>query len=299
MDTSDYTDPICPFDLSEWQKEAPVESVPMDRIIAKEDEYLGKNDYAGAERHLLYWLGDAKAGNDFRGAFQIENELMGLYRKSGKEKEARAHAETALQMALDPRIGAESTGAATAYINAATVYKTFDRADEGIALFEKARKIYERDLPAGDARLGGLYNNMALALTDLGRAEEALGLYEKAVAWMRKVPGSELEIAISYLNICDSLMARDARVVNEAGEATTEDDPDACLVVPPETDREIDAYLDRAWALLHEESVPRNGYYAFVCEKCAPSYDYYGREEQAAELRKRSEEIYKENREGM
>ena len=38
MDTRDYTDPICPFDLSQWQKDAPVESVPMDRISAKEDE---------------------------------------------------------------------------------------------------------------------------------------------------------------------------------------------------------------------------------------------------------------------
>lgn len=298
MDTRDFTDPACPFDTSMWEKDAPVIAVSMDRVVAKEDEYLGKNDYDGAERHLLYWLREAAAGNDFRGAFQIENELMGLYRKSGREKEARDHAEKALRMAEDPRIGADSTGAATAYINAATVYKTFDRADEGIALFEKARKIYEKDLPPGDARLGGLYNNMALALTDLGRAKEALGLYEKAVFWMEKVPGSEPEIAISYLNICDTLMARDARVVNEAGEATTEDDPEACLVVPPETDREIDGYLDRAWALLQDESIPRNGYYAFVCEKCAPSYDYYGREEQAEELRKRSEQIYRENREG-
>jgi tetratricopeptide (TPR) repeat protein len=297
MDVNDYTDPICPFDLSQWQKDAPAESVPMDRIIAKEDEYLGRNDYAGAERHLLYWLADAKAGNDFRGAFQIENELMGLYRKSGREKEARAHAEAALQMAEDPRIGSDSTGAATCYINAATVCKTFGRADEGIALFEKARVIYERDLPATDGRLGGLYNNMALALTDLGRAEEALGLYDKALARMEQIPGSEPEIAITCLNICDTLMARDARIENEAGEPVSADDPDACLVVPPETDRLIDGYLDRAFALLQAEKVPHDGYYAFVCEKCAPSFAYYGQEKRAQELRERSEAIYRKNQE--
>ena len=297
MDTRDYTDPICPFDLSQWQKDAPVESVPMDRIIAKEDEYLGRNDYDGAERHLLYWLGDAKAGNDFRGAFRIENELMGLYRKSGREKEARAHALTALQMAEDPRIGADSTGAATCYINAATVYKTFGRADEGIALFERARRIYERDLPATDGRLGGLYNNMGLALTDLGRAEEALELYDKALSRMEQIPGSEPEIAITCLNICDTLMARDARIENEAGEPTTEDDPEAMLVVPAETDRLIDGYLDRAWKLLQTEKVPHDGYYAFVCEKCAPSFAYYGQEKRAQELKERSEEIYRKNQE--
>ena len=297
MDQRDYTDPICPFDLSQWQKDAPVTAVPTDRILQKEDEYLGKNDYTGAERHLLYWLTEAEAGNDFRGAFQIENELMGLYRKSGREKEARLHAAKALQMAEDPRIGADSTGAATCYINAATVYKTFDRADEGIALFERARTIYEKDLMPGDPRLGGLYNNRARALTDLGRAEEALTLYHKAIAWMESVPGSALEIAISCLNICDTLMARDARIENEAGEPCQEDDPEACLVVPPETDREIDRYLDQAWERLQEEGIPRDGYYAFVCEKCAPSYEYYGREAQAAELKRRSEEIYRENSE--
>ena len=297
MDTRDYTDPICPFDLSQWQKDAPVESVPMDRIIAKEDEYLGRNDYDGAERHLLYWLGDAKAGNDFRGAFRIENELMGLYRKSGREKEARAHAEAALQMAEDPRIGADSTGAATCYINAATVYKTFGRADEGIELFERARRIYERDLPATDGRLGGLYNNMGLALTDVGRAEEALELYDKALSRMEQIPGSEPEIAITCLNICDTLMARDARIENEAGEPTTEDDPEAMLVVPAETDRLIDGYLDRAWKLLQTDTVPRDGYFAFVCEKCAPSFAYYGQEKRAQELKERSEEIYRKNQE--
>ena len=297
MEQSDYTDPICPFDISQWQKEAPVEPVPMDRIIAKEDEYLGRNDYAGAERHLLYWLGDAKAGNDFRGAFQIENELMGLYRKSGREAEARAHAEAALQMAEDPRIGADSTGAATCCINAATVYKTFGHADEGIALFERARKIYERDLPVSDGRLGGLYNNMGLALTDLGRVKEALNLYDKALARMESIPGSDLEIAITCLNICDTLMARDARIENEAGEPTTEDDPQAVLVVPEETDREIDRQISRAWTFLNTPELPRDGYYAFVCEKCAPSFEYYGHEAQAEELKKRAEEIYRKNRE--
>ena len=296
MEKSDYTDPICPFDTSMWQKEGPVASIPTDRVLEKEDEYLGKNDYAGAERHLLYWLEEAKAGNDFRGAFQIENELMGLYRKSGREEEARAHAERALQMAEDPRIGADSTGAATCCINAATVYKTFGHADEGIALFERARTIYERDLPVTDGRLGGLYNNMALALTDVGRAEEALELYEKAIDRMSLIPGSEPEIAISLLNICDTLMARDARIENEAGEPATEDDPEACLVVPEETDREIDRYLSRAWELLTDPDLPRDGYYAFVCEKCAPSFEYYGREEAAEQLRKTSEEIYRRNR---
>ena len=41
--------------------------------------------------------------------------------------------------------------------------------------------------------------------------------------------------------------------------------------------------------------LPRNGYYAFVCEKCAPTFDYFGRFAFAAELRAVSEEIYARN----
>ena len=31
-------------------------AVPQQRIIEKMDEYMSRRDYAGAERHLLYWL---------------------------------------------------------------------------------------------------------------------------------------------------------------------------------------------------------------------------------------------------
>ena len=43
--------------------------------------------------------------------------------------------------------------------------------------------------------------------------------------------------------------------------------------------------------LLNEPSLPRNGYYAFVCEKCAPVFGHYGWFAAEAELRKRAKEI--------
>ena len=47
-----------------------------------------------------------------------------------------------------------------------------------------------------------------------------------------------------------------------------------------------------AEALLDTPSVPRNGYYAFVCEKCAPTFSYYGYFLTAEKLTGRAEEIY-------
>ena len=140
-----------------------------------------------------------------------------------------------------------------------------------LPLYEKARAVYEAALPADDGRLGGLYNNMALALTDLDRYAEARALYEKALTIMREQPRGALELAITELNLANLAEAERGLLEAEA---------------------EIEARLDRARALLEEPSLPRDGYYAFVCEKCAPSFGYYGRFMDAQELKERSEKIY-------
>ena len=62
-----------------------------------------------------------------------------------------------------------------------------------------------------------------------------------------------------------------------------------------EAEDEIEAHLDRAEALLEAPGNPRSGYYAFVCEKCAPSFGYYGRFAYAEELQARAKRIYEGN----
>jgi hypothetical protein len=55
---------------------------------------------------------------------------------------------------------------------------------------------------------------------------------------------------------------------------------------------QIFALVDRAWELLQDESAPRDGYYAFVCEKCAPSFSYYGYFAAAEELQNTARNLY-------
>ena len=62
--------------------------IPVERVIEKLDDFLSRNDYSSAEKHLLYWLSEAKELKDVRGEFAVSNELMGLYRKTGKKDEA-------------------------------------------------------------------------------------------------------------------------------------------------------------------------------------------------------------------
>ena len=273
LSREDYTDPQCPFCTDQYQKEPPVRSIPSARVIEKLDEFLGRNDYEGAERLLLYWLKEAELGRDLRGEFQIRNELMGLYRKLGKEERAMENADLAL--ALAEKAGIKDTvGAATAYLNAATVQKAFGKAREAIPYFEKAKEIYEKNLNPTDPKFAGLYNNMGLALVDLGRFQEARALYEKAVAIMLNTENGEPEAAVTYLNLANLEEAENG--LENASEA-------------------IDACLSSARELLEAKSLPRDGNYAFVCEKCAPTFGYYGHFAYAAELTERAKAIYERN----
>ena len=243
--------------------------ISTERILAKLDEHLHKNDYASAERHLLYWLGESSGAGDIRTELLIRNELMGLYRKLGRESEAIECVDAALQR-IDEQNIAHQVGAATTFLNCATVYKAFGKAEQGIALFERARAVYESELKPDDSRLGGLYNNMALSLVDLGRFREADELYKKAIAVMEQNEGGALEVAITYLNMATA--AESERGLLDADETVQE-------------------YLDKAEKLL-EDFANRDGYYAFVCEKCASVFNYYGRFMYANELLARARRIY-------
>ena len=148
----DYLEPNCIFCKPEEEQAKPID---LRRCLTRLDEYLGRNDYAAARRHLEYWRAEALANNDLRGLLSVENERMGLFRKLGDEAAANKAVASALE--LLGRTGLEdSVTAGTTLLNAATVYKRFERAAEALPLYEQARRIYERELPPDDARLGGL-----------------------------------------------------------------------------------------------------------------------------------------------
>jgi hypothetical protein len=61
----------------------------------------------------------------------------------------------------------------------------------------------------------------------------------------------------------------------------------------PEAGRaRIRALVQQATVLLRDESIPRDGYYAFVCEKCAPVFGHYGYFAAETELKRRVKEIH-------
>ncbi len=270
LSPEDYEEPRCPLSTSQYKEKGFISSIPIDRVIEKYDAYIAKKDSASAERHLLYWLAEAEAGGDTHGRLTVINELMGHYRNTERRDEAYKYAALGLEAVAESGHD-DRLADATTYINAATVYKSFGEAERAIPLFVRAKEIYEKRLAPGDSRLAGLYNNMALASADLGRFDEARRLYLSAIEIMKNVEGGKREAAISYLNLANAV---EAQLGLEDGAEELED----CL--------------DAAEELLDAEAGCGEAYYAYVCDRCAPTFDRYGRFAYAEELKERSRRIY-------
>ena len=284
INQEDYEEPKCLLNMDR----EPVEPIPVGRMLEKLDEYLARDDYESAERHLKYWLSEAEAGNDGRGKLSVLNEMIGLYRKTSREGDCVNAIEGALSL-LEALGLQDSVTGGTTYVNAATGYEAFGRIDEALPLYENAQKVYEKVLKNDDSRLGGLYNNMALCLTAHGRYSDAEAMFFQALSVMEKQEHGEAEMAITYLNLCDLLSARSQPAEEEAEALSAGEIPGSAAAA----EAKISEYLDRAEDLLNTPDLPRNGNYAFVCEKCAPVFGYYGRFLAEAEFRRRAEEIYR------
>lgn len=266
----DYLEPACPFCTDGLNGEKAVHRIDLCRMMEKLDDHLSHNDYTAARRHLYFWLDEARFNNDDQGTLAVWNELMGLHRKCSEEAEAMAAAREALVLVSQLQLE-DTVTAATTYVNVGTVYKAFGKAADALPHYRAAEGIYSRVLAKDDARLGGLYNNLALALVDLKEFREADRYYRSALDVMAQVPHGALEQAITWLNMADAAEC-------ELGLLDSENQVQVCLA--------------RAEALLNTPDLPRNGYYAFVCEKCSAPFRYFGAFAFAQELEARANEIY-------
>lgn len=245
------------------------ENISATEFLNKLDNHLQKNEYDKAKEYALYWLAEYQGSGDMRNELLVTNELIGLCRKLGEKENTLRYAEAALNL-IEKMSIKSNTGAATTYINCATAYKAFGKANASIPLFESAKEIYEKNLSPDDSRLGGLYNNMALAFVDLKRFAEANELYHKALKVMNII-GNEPEQAITHLNMAT---AAEAQYGIEDAHST------------------IEAHLKKAMTLLDAGKERTDGNYAFVCDKSASAFGYYGYFYYENELKERARRIY-------
>ncbi len=273
IDEFDYKEPACPLcegkDFYYPKKDAPLGRIPIDRVISKIDSLFDKNDYTQAGRLLVYWENEAKQLRDKRGELEIQSELIGFYRKQNNKEKGINSVKRALQLVEELNQGEQVSGA-TIFINCATALKAFGNPKDAMPLYLKSEEIYIKSLQKNDARFGGLYNNMALALAELGEFQKAEDSYFSALRVMEKAPRGEAECAITYINL--------AHTYEDFGYT-----------------EKISDCMEKAYSLLKSENLIHDGYYAFVIEKCAPSFAHFGNIEVYRQLKKEAEEIYARN----
>ncbi|HAB95067.1 MAG TPA: hypothetical protein DCF49_10025 [Lachnospiraceae bacterium] len=316
--------------MKDWDlTENALRPIPQRRIIDKMNEYMGRRDFRGAERHLLYWLEEARLARDEEGLLVVRNELIGHYRKTGQEKKTMESAQEALGLLKE--LDMEDTiSAGTTFVNVATAYEAFGDHESALAMFRRARDVYESSAYTEPRLLGGLYNNMALTCTALGRKldalaheqellglemeslgheqktraqhekakrryGEALDLYEKAIEAMANVEDGELEQAISYLNMANTVELRDGMENAESRINALVEKAEELLEAKGQellgADWDPKTASGDFKGALTADMRARLGYYAFVCEKCAPTFEYYGYFMTAERLNERSDAL--------
>lgn len=268
IDKEDYAEQACLLCMN--KSDAPAFTVPIERVFARLDDFFAKNDYSGAARLLEYWASEAQSGGDKRGELSIRNEMMGLYRKVSNKEKSMENVSLCLEILKITGLTEYLTGGTT-FLNIGTVYKTFGEDKLALDYYNKAEIIYLNQLKPDDSRFGGLYNNKGLALSALGEYDNAFEYFKKALSVMEKQENGQLDMAITYLNIAD----------NETEKLGFEDAAE-----------NAEKYVLKAWELISLEEIPKDGYYAFVCEKCASGFGYHGFFMYQNELEKRAKEIY-------
>ncbi len=270
LDSFDYKEPQCKLcDGKSFyypDKDAPKERIPLSRIIQKLDACYNKNDYVEAGRLLFYWQKEAQTLLDKQGELSIVNELLGHLRKINDKVKGLNAIDRANEL-ISILNAEDNFSSATIYLNIATTLKAFNEPQKALALYDKAFEIYSKNGEKSMPYLAGFYNNKALTLVDLLDYNGAEECYNNALKYLENSETKLTDGAITYVNMAHlyAKMQDKTKVINS---------------------------LFSAYGLLTDENINQNGYYAYVLEKCAPSFRQFGYNKIADDFQKLSGEIY-------
>ena len=270
MDPKDYTESCCPFDSSMYtgtpdSSPCPV-SLPVRNVIEQLDALYEQGREDEAQEYLEDWQAKAENCGDWRAELSFTSELLGQYRRSGNMDKGLAAVDRAMKIIREHRMG-ETLSGATVLLNAATTLKCFGRAAESLPVFRHVSRVYAQKLDPMDYRFAGLYNNMALSCSDVEDYQGAERYFNLALKLIEHCENPGNDMAVTYCNMAEMYGRQDME------------------------DERIEQCMERAWELLNDDKLPRDGYHAFTISKCAPTFDYFGYFLYAKELRERAEKI--------
>lgn len=249
------------------------DALDANRFLAKIDSCFNHNDLSGAKACIKTWEQEARKASDDKLLLTVLNEAMGLYRRTGKKAKAISVMEECMTL-LDKLNLSNTFSGATIYVNAATTLSFCDRENEAVALYEKTENIFKANGRTSTYEYASLLNNKAGTLNVLKRYDEAERDYLSAIDILKEIGMHDGEIAISLVMLAHITFDR----VDEPDEKVYE---------------KVENLLDEAIKYVKSDNQPKDGNFAYVLKKIAPSFDYFKRPLQAKAMREKAKEIYR------
>jgi len=182
--------------------EQPELQARMMRSMGKVYRGLGIYDQAQSllERAAAREAEDSPRGSGDELRADVLNDLARVYELQGDLQEAATTYEEALEIKTE-MFGTDHPKVAATMTNLAMVYSGLAKPNEALALFEKARDIFEETSP-GTYELAAALNNLAMAYADGGRYQDAEEMYIESLAIRKDVlEPDHPQIAIALNNL--------------------------------------------------------------------------------------------------
>ena len=171
--------------------------------INKIYEELDALKYPQIEGYLRDKITEAKEKDVFEIYIPLLNELIGFFRDSTQFDKGLSIKEELLE-ALK-HYGQQGTmNYATSLLNIANFDRAAGAYENSLSEFLSCEEIYHRLLAEGDYLWAGLYNNKSLLYQEMGDNLAAIGALQDALYIVKELPGREMEVATTYVNIAQS-----------------------------------------------------------------------------------------------
>lgn len=179
-----------------------------ENLLSQLDTLYRASDISQAETLLLQTISNCRQLNDKSGLLICYNELLGLYRVTGRAESGAELADQALTLITEMNlIGTTQHG--TLLLNAATVNRVAGHLEKALKLYQLAEEILILNGQETSYYMASLYNNMSQLYQDLGKYEKALEFQKKALFLIQSLSDSSSEIATTQVNISYTYMALD------------------------------------------------------------------------------------------
>ena len=178
------------------------------QLLDQLDNFYRSSDTTGAENLLNHARSECERTHDQGALLTVYNELIGLYRETGRCEQAVKLTDLALKLTADLSLNGTTEHGAT-LLNGATVCRIAGRFERSLAFYLQAETIFLKNNQEHSYYMASLYNNVSQLYQDRQEYELALEYQKKALTLIRTLSENESEVATTLINMSHTYMALD------------------------------------------------------------------------------------------